>query len=512
MATTKNSYRIAAEQAISDFQKQLELDPLNADLHNSTGNAFLALGKTGNAINCYINALAVKPDFAVAAINLATALHSQGEFTQAEHYLRHAVHLNPDDARLHYSLTGILSGLAKYDEALEYCSSTLRLQPGLVDAITAKADILERKGEYAYALEVLEPVLSADKFNIHALLVYARISQQLKDQATAIALLENAVPKVSSQHAIRVHAALGNLYDQTGRYDDAFKHFRQSNTLKHSDFDPDSHTKYIENILSAFAIENKGRIPESNSRQELPVFIIGMPRSGTTLVEQILSSHPEVFGAEATVAVDPGKGVLDTERPYPHYIDLLTSDALNIIADRLIGEMHRLAPWAVRVCCSERRSFLYLGLINLIFPKARIIHCTRNPVDTCLSCYFQSLAPAYSYSYNLEHLGKYYLQYRKIMNHWEHVWKIPMLEVRYEDMVTTQERVTRELLEYCGLKWDESCMAFNEQKRGVSTPSYWQVRQPIYNTSLDRWKNYQQYVQPLLTTLGNPACTSVDTS
>lgn len=476
------------------------------------GNAFLTLGKIGNAINCYINALAVKPDFADAAINLATALHSRGEFTQAEHYLKQAVLLNPDDARLHYSLTGILSGLAKYDEALEYCSAALRLQPGSVDAITAKADILERKGEYAHALEVLKPVLSTDKSNIHALLVYARVSTHFNKGELAITMLENAVPKASTHHAIRVHAALGKLYDQTGRYDDAFKHYRQSNALKHSDFDPDSHTRYIENILSAFAIEKISKIPESNCRQKLPVFIVGMPRSGTTLVEQILASHPKVFGAEATVAVDPGRGILDTVRPYPHYIDLVTSDALDMIANQLIGKMHQLAPGALRVCCSERRSFLYLGLIKLIFPKAHIIHCTRNPVDTCLSCYFQSLAPAYSYSYNLEHLGRYYLQYRRIMNHWEHTWKIPMLEVRYEDMVTTQERVTRELLEYCGLEWDDRCMAFHEQERDVSTPSYWQVRQPIYNTSVNRWKNYQQYLQPLLTALGNLACTSVDTS
>jgi len=242
-------------------------------------------------------------------------------------------------------------------------------------------------------------------------------------------------------------------------------------------------------------------MPRASVRSDRPVFIVGMPRSGTSLIEQILASHPQVFGAgELTDIVRLPLSLhtmLGTERKYPQCLSLLTQDRIDTFAQHYLDKLASLSPDASRVIDKMPGNFMHLGFIELLFPDARIIHCMRDPLDTCLSCYFQDFSRSHPYSYDLENLGAFYNEYRKIMQHWRSVLSIPMYEIQYEELVADQEMKSRELVEFCGLEWDERCLNFHETKRYVGTASYDQVRQPMYKKSAGRWKNYENRIDVL---------------
>jgi hypothetical protein len=236
------------------------------------------------------------------------------------------------------------------------------------------------------------------------------------------------------------------------------------------------------------------------------VFIVGMPRSGTTLVEQILASHPAVFGAgelddirQISAALP---SLLGSANPYPECLAQAGQSSLTKIADRYLVHLRGLSSDARRITDKMPTNFLHLGLIELLFPQARVIHVIRHPLDTCVSCYFEEFTTTNSYAYDLEQMGIYYKQYERIMRHWKDVLKIRMLDVRYEELVDNQENICRQMIEFCDLEWDDRVLRFYETKRDVATPSFDQVRQPLYRKSIGRWKNYERHLGPLMRVLG----------
>jgi len=241
-------------------------------------------------------------------------------------------------------------------------------------------------------------------------------------------------------------------------------------------------------------------LPRASIRSERPLFITGMPRSGTTLVEQILSSHPDVHGAGELADIGemaeslPAR--LGTQLQFPQCLSHVTTAHLDQLATGYLDTLERLSPDARRVT-DKMLGFIYLGLIELVLPGARIIHCVRDPMDTCLSGYFQDFSRSHPYSYDLHNLGVYYRSYQKIMHNWKNVLSLPIMEVQYEDMVTNQEVTSRKVIDFCGLEWDERCLDFHKNERFVGTASYNQVRRPMYKTSLGRWKKYEQFLEPL---------------
>ena len=247
------------------------------------------------------------------------------------------------------------------------------------------------------------------------------------------------------------------------------------------------------------------RLPRARVHSDRPVFIVGMVRSGTTLVEQILSSHPDVYGAgelpDITEITRALPGFLGTGDRYPECLPKLTPEAADVMARRYLDRLTQIAPKARRVTDKLPGNFMYLGLIEFLFPGARIIHCMRDPVDTCLSAYFQDFSNNHPYAYDLSNLGAFYRGYLKLMAHWRKVIHLPLLEIKYEDLISDQERVTRSLVEFCGLEWDNRCLQFHETKRFVGTASHDQVNRPLYRESIQRWKNYERHLEPLLAAL-----------
>jgi len=299
----------------------------------------------------------------------------------------------------------------------------------------------------------------------------------------------------------QLYFELGRLHDKLGSFDEAFESFSKGNLLAGFNFDSEKHTKKIDCRIAAFLPEVMGKLTRAFNRSERPVFIVGMPRSGTTLVEQIVAGHSEVFGAgELRFLPDLVHSLPSTV--YPVDIETITREVLDGLAKQYLDRLDELDQIATRVTDKMPRNFLDLGLIALLFPGARIIHCIRDPLDTCLSIFFQDFTSTHDYSSDLASIGYYYKEYQRLMLHWQTVIDIPIFEVRYEELVDQQEQISREMIEFCGLSWDAHCLEFHQQKRTVATASYDQVRRPIYRSSLARWKNYETYLEPLKEALG----------
>jgi hypothetical protein len=251
----------------------------------------------------------------------------------------------------------------------------------------------------------------------------------------------------------------------------------------------------------AFFAERRGVF---GSPSDVPVFIVGMQRSGTTLTEQIAASHPQVYGAGELEHIRRIAGMIKIGRPESTVRQLTSADSLALAGDYL-RKVREIGGDALRIVDKMPHNFQYLGLIAILFPKARIIHCTRDPMDNCVSCFTQSFTGHHGYNTDLRQLGLYYREYRRLMDHWRRVLPIPMLEIDYEEMVADQETQSRRLIDFLGLDWDPACLNFHETDRSVQTASRWQVRQPIYKTSVKRWKDYEKHLGPLKKALGELA-------
>ena len=233
-----------------------------------------------------------------------------------------------------------------------------------------------------------------------------------------------------------------------------------------------------------------------------------MPRSGTSLVEQILASHPEVFGAGELELIHHYASTLTptlgAKEPYPLCLSHINQTVLEQFSTDYIHQLEKLDPTAKYVTDKMPQNFLHLGFIALLFPNAKVIHCIRNSLDTCLSCYFQPFIKGHAYSYNLTHLGAYYQQYQRIMRYWKALLPLDIFEIEYESLIEDMETQSRRLLEYCGIAWDDACLKFYETKRVVKTASYQQVRKPIYKSSVNRSDNYKAFIEPLIEAMKRP--------
>ena len=426
------------------------------------------------AVDAYHQALRIKPHSIPANVNLATALVLLGQ----------------------------------YDAALRSYQQALHLDPQCRNAVLGMAHVYERQGKVQQALDLIQPYLDAGDLGADAAMIFAALCRPLKRCDEAVTLLERILspggPRLDDGQRTTLHFRLGRLYDGSGDFDAAFRHCAQGNALKARQwpFDPQSHHCYIDDMIAAFSPGFMAAAPRAAHGSRRPVFIVGMPRSGTTLVEQILASHPRVFGAgeldEISHIAAGLPALCGVATPYPRCVASLTASACEQSARRYLDYLQGISPPDTDYVTDKMpANFLHLGLIRLLFPEAPIIHCLRDPMDTCLSCYFQNFGPGLSFSYNLEHLGVYYREYLRLMDHWRDVLHLPMLEVRYEDLVADQERVSRNIVDFCGLEWDERCLRFYEAPRLAATASYDQVRQPLYKGSVGRWRHYSDHLSSL---------------
>lgn len=423
------------------------------------------------------------------------------------------VRLAPDDPVAHAALAHARLLNAEPDKAESAARRALELDPEHVPARVSLANVLLDRGDFERAYQTIEPVLERGKTHPEDLspgvvYVYSVVSKRLGREEDALRMIEGLLESgANDARAVStLHARAGLLLADQGDYDAAFAHFQRANTSRPNHFDPAGHTALIDAIVEAFSEEALGRLPVASHAFRLPVFVVGMPRSGTTLVEQIIASHPEAEGVGELSDINrlahrlPQR--LRVREPYPGCIRHLDRGTADQLAETYNARLRSLAPKASRVVDKLPHNFLHLGLIDRLFPAARVIHCRRDPVDTCLSCYFQNFYGTHDYARDLTYLGHYYREYERLMEHWRKVLRIPMLEVQYEELVEDPERVSREIIGFLGLDWDDACLRFYETRRTVHTASVTQVRQPIYKSSTGRWRKYEKHLGPLLEALG----------
>jgi tetratricopeptide (TPR) repeat protein len=313
----------------------------------------------------------------------------------------------------------------------------------------------------------------------------------------------------------RLHFALSRLYDKAGAWDEAFAHCQRGNELRKEivqrrglAFDPTEHGRLVDRLIATFTPAYFARVASFGVESDLPVFIVGMMRSGTTLAEQILASHPRVHGAGELQDIPALVGGLHARsgagREYPESMTDLNPATARALAEAQLGRLRQRGGPAERVVDKMPLNFLNLGVIATLFPRATIVHCRRDPVDTCASCYFQNFADPLPFKCDLSHLGLYYREYERLMAHWANVLPMRMFELRYEELTADPETVSRQLVAACGLAWDDRCLEFNVTERPVRTASMLQVRKPMYRSSVGRWHRYEKHLQPLREALGRP--------
>ena len=427
------------QDALAVFDKALAICPDHALALNNRGSVLSALGRDHDALVSYHRALAAKPDYAGAYNNLGNVLKDLGQFADAEAALLKALELDP-------KLAGVYVNLAE-------CKKFTREDDPRLVAMQA----LERE----------EGLLTSDR--------------------------------------IHLHFALGKAYADLKDHSRAFKHLLQGNTLKRSQltYDEAATIIWIERIETVFTRDVvKARAGQGHS-SPVPIFVVGMPRSGTTLVEQILASHRDVHGGgELKIMRDIIKTVHRPDGsavPYPDFVGSVDGRVLKAIGTMYCVELQKLGPQVKHVTDKMPDNFFLAGLIHLTLPNARIIHVVRDPIDTCMSCFSTLFAAEHNYTYNLAELGRYHRRYQALMAHWHKVLpKGRIFDVHYEDIINDLEREVRRILTYCGLDWDPHCLEFHRTDRPVRTASARQVRQPIYKSAIGRWRVYEPYLGYLL--------------
>ncbi|MCK5003178.1 MAG: tetratricopeptide repeat protein [Gammaproteobacteria bacterium] len=489
------------------FQQAIDRDPMILRALMGLGRIYHQLSKPDFAINYFKRALEINPNIVDAHYHLGTIYLGQGQIELAEESYKKAQLADPMNVPVHMEMGQLYMTTNKIDLARESFQKALSIEPENLDAIACEAQLHEQLGDIKAAHDRIIAYINKGIRHVGIGILFAKICRHSDSCVAAANYLEDLLKDSESAAGknSKIYFALGKLYDHLGEYDKAFSCFQKANDQKTDTFNSIEHAGCISTLIKSCDWNFFLQAPRSTQKTERPVFIVGMPRSGTTLTEQILSSHPEVYGAGEIITfpniIMSLPGYLGAGTAYPDNLKKLSVDILDALASTYLAEINKLNDSASRVVDKTLANFLYLGLISLMFPNAKIIHCKRDPRDTCLSIYFQNFDESHNYATRLENLGFYYKEYERVMQHWKSMIKTPVYEVQYEELVANQEKISRELIDFVGLDWDERVLDFHKTKRSVVTASYDQVRQKMYTKSTQRWKNYEKHIGSLVNSL-----------
>jgi tetratricopeptide (TPR) repeat protein len=525
------------------YRKALELNPSYAEAHSNLSfllssqglydeaarHARHAIDLSPRLVDAYLNLAEVEaarqrydaalrvlemlnpfaPEHPSALIARAKALKQLTRLEEALAIARRVVALVPRNAEAHQTLAMTLQELGQTEEALLAFEQAAAL-PGTAaeTAMIGRATLLMEAGRREDAIAAFEQVLERFPASVPALAARADLRTFTADDPD-IAMMEAQLAhgeRLSLGDRSSAHFALAKAYLDIKDPERAFAHLEAGNRQKRSTFDYRSEevTRWIERIRATFTPERYQRLTGLGDPSKMPFFIVGMPRSGTTLIEQIISSHPFVTGAGELSTL---RHAIEEIGPFPKWVEALDGNDAEAILHRCAqGYLTRVKPLAqgrAHLVDKMPGNFLYAGLIPLILPNARIIHSRRNAVDTCLSCYTKLFGGQQPFAYDQTELGRFYRDYEHLMAYWREILPAgTFIEVDYEAVVDDLEGEARRLIAFLGLPWDDACLNFHENRRVVRTASVNQVRQPIYRTSKGRWQAHARYLGPLLEALG----------
>jgi len=475
--------------------------------HLRRGDELLAAGSAEAARDAYTAAVNLRPDDPGYRCKLGGCLLGLDRNADAEAQAAAALAVAPEFAAAHQLLARICSATGRAAEAMQHSARAMALAPQDPDVAVTRAWILHEAGQTAAAWELLRPHIESGVQLAQLAYLFTRVARGVdrEREAVAYALQVMESPRVGPAARAPIHLAVAGLLDSLGEYDRAFEQARLGKDAVRPAYEPRQLTQWVDVQVAYFTPAKLHDLPRASIRTRRPVFVVGMPRSGTTLVEQILASHAMVYGAGelpaianlATYAQGRLGGAAAGVGAYPASLDSAGIRHANDMAQSYLADLSKLDATADRVVDKMPHNFLYVGLITMLFPDAYVIHCRRDPLDTCLSCYMTFFAKGQSYAHDLSDLGAFYLDYRRMMRHWTGTLNIPTIDVHYEDLVTDTAAQTRRLLELLDLPWDANCLRFHETRRRVITASVDQVRRPIYASSVNRSRHYARHLSAL---------------
>jgi len=487
-------------EAVNCYQDAVRLDGRNPVTRNNLGAALCRVGEYKEAEEQFRRAIETRANNAEAHFNLGTLLRLKGQIVESEMPLRRALKLKPGYVEAQISLGTTLTVLGRPHDARDLLEKALRLDRRNVGALVALGFLVAREGRFAEAEGLFNRALEIDAKAPDVWVGLAGLKKMTAADAAvwlkgAQASADNALEPLSEA---RIRYAIGKCYDDIGDFTRAFRSYQRANELMKTGalaYDGEARKRFVDDMIRVYTREALSGAQKGGSDSALPVFVVGMPRSGTSLVEQIIASHPAARGAGELrfwgQAFRKHAARLSQGLPDQALRKQLAEDYLRTLGRGATGAL----------CVVDKSTFNsdYLGVIHLALPKARVIYVQRDPVDTCLSCYFQDFPPALNFTLDMSDLANYYREHQRLMAHWRSV--LPpgtMLDVPYAELIADQETWTRRMVEFLGLEWDERCLQFHKTERSVLTTSYWQVRQKIYKTSVGRWHNYEKFIGPLL--------------
>lgn len=507
------------ENRVSQYREMLADNEYDIVTLNDLGKTLLALDRHEEAANQFRTGLTYAPDHLETAINLGNVLTELGRDDEAIDCYRAILKHHPDSYMVNMKLGKIFHKNRRHPEALDRFRRACALQPGEASASAGLALILQEMGEIDEAVKCFRRAIALAPDRTRYYQCLTRLTKLDADDpilGTLRELVQNKTISLSDHEMADIHFSLGKALSDISEHHLSFEHILKGNAIRrrHIVYDENRVFSGMRKTRELFSAEEISRLAPGGNPSSRPIFIVGMPRSGSTLVEQILSSHPEVYAAgEVSTLLDTFKDAAarfpawKTVAPLAH----LTEAQRHSVAEDYLDRLDRLvvgwdgAGAPQRITNKTLGNYLYIGLIRQLWPNARIIHTFRDPIDTCLSCFSISFNDL-DFTFDLGELGRRYRHYQELMAHWRHV--LPegaMLEVRYEDTVDNLEASARRIISYCGLQWDDACLNFHKSRRPVRTSSLAQVRSPIYRSSVGRWRPDGETLRPLLEGLGHEA-------
>ncbi len=490
-----------AHEALPILQRIVAARPDVAPAHFWLGQAYLKLWRPAEGLRHLERALQLQPKNTQALFAIGAGLLSIGRPSAAEARLRQFLAAHPDSTPGLQALASALDYQNRADEAEELYRRVLARAPGYPPALTGLARVLQARGDAEGALALLSPAVGAGRADPALAAAYAGLCVAAGKAETARPVLDAALAeeRIPPQAESVLRFAMARIEEAARHHDAAFEQFRRANDLFPRTFNRDSLRRFTDELIAAFSARALDSLPRASNRSERPVIVCGMPRSGTTLVEQIIASHPDAFGAGELIHLRAAFGEIVGKLPGRSLANLnaLAPEQLDAGAESYLNALAEINADAARVVDKMPRNYEVLGLVPLMLPGARIIHCSRDPMDTCVSCYTTQLSPVHGFSNHLDDLGFAYGEYRRLMDHWRTLPGLRMLEVSYEELVADTEAGARRIIDFIGLPWDDRCLRFYENARVVSTASVDQVRRPIYTSSVARWRRYERHLGPL---------------
>lgn len=515
-------------------ENSLKVNPGFALAYSCLGFAYAGLQKKQEAMSYSTKALQMEVDNHIIQYNHAYILQKYGEYDKAAQHFVKSLSINENDAVTHSRLANcyqIMGNLyksefhylesLKYDpnnidsliglgffyqnqgdmtKSLEYFDQALSVEPDSKVALGAKADVLVKLVRKEEAYNIIRKLIDSGNTTSMVIQVYSSVYSEFGDINEAIRLGKSLL--LSKNLSVRDKSvlcySLGLMLDKTKQYDQAFENYALANKINFGGFDVQSYVDYTQRIIDVYNPDFYNACIKNTDTFNKPIFILGMPRSGTSLVEQVLSEHSTVHaGGELPYMgsiIRRLSGSAAVSKIQLESITNFSDTDIVSMASEYKNQIEALSSDAKRITDKLPSNYLYIGLISQLFPNAKIIHTRRDPRDTCLSIFFQDFGPFQPYSDNLSNIAHVYIEYDRLMRHWADILNIQMLDLHYEEFVSDFEQKARGLLRYCDLDWEDSCLEFYKSKRSVATASFNQVNKPIYNQSVARWKHYEKYI------------------